>query len=307
MIRHRMAVVTVALGLDAAFGEPPNHRHPVAWFGRGVSAFERSVPHESPVAARVSGIVLLGSALAGAVLAAWACQRAADRLPRSANVLVEALLLKQAFAFRSLRDHASAVRRPIQQGDLALARDAVSRMVSRDVSALDEELVASAAIESVAENLSDSVVAPIGWYLLGGLPAAYAYRVTNTLDAMVGYRSKGWFGTPSARLDDALNLAPSRLTALLVAASTVRPLRSLRGAIQDHRRTPSPNSGWPMAAMAHGLGVRLEKPSHHLLNSAGRAPSARDIAKANGLAISAVAIGIAVAGLLALGGRSWRR
>jgi len=307
VIRHRMAVVTVALALDAALGEPPNRWHPVAWFGRGAGAFERSAPHESPVGARISGIVLLGGALAGAVVAARAGQRVANRLPRPVSIVAEALLLKQAFAFRALRDHASAVGLPLEEGDVGLARNAVSQMVSRDVSELDEEHIASAAIESVAENLSDSVVAPIGWYLLGGQAAAYAYRVTNTLDAMVGYRAKGWFGTPSARLDDAMNLVPSRLTALLVAASSLAPTRSLRGTFEDYGRTPSPNSGWPMAAMAHGLGVRLEKTSHHLLNGGGQPPSAQDIGRANRVASGAIALGIAVAWLAALGGSRWRR
>ena len=151
------------------------------------------------------------------------------------------------------------------------------------------------------------MVAPIIWYLLGGLPAAYAYRVTNTLDAMVGYRAKGWLGTPSARLDDALNFVPSRLTAALVAASSFSPIRSLRGTFEDHGRTPSPNSGWPMAAMAYGMDVRLEKPSHHLLNAKGRAPSAADIATANRVAIGAVGCGMAVALLATLGSKPWRR
>lgn len=300
-------MATVAFALDAAFGELPNRWHPVAWLGRGVEAFERSAPHRRGLAAPAAGMVLLGSALGAAALTARGLRRAADRLPHPAAVVFEAVLLKQAFAFRALLDHASAVRRPLETGELTLARDAVARMVSRDVSELGPELVASAAIESVAENLSDSVVAPIVWYLLGGLEAAYAYRAANTLDAMVGYRSKGWFGTPSARLDDGLNLAPSRLTAVLVAASSAAPLRSLRGALKDHGRTPSPNSGWPMAAMAHGLGLRLEKPSHHLLNGAGRAPSAKDIGRANRAAIAAAAVGMAAAWLITLRGLRWQK
>jgi len=249
---------------------------------------------------------LLLGALAGAVLVARTGRRAASGLPLLAGVVVEAAFLKQALAFRALLEHANAVRQPLAEGKLSGAREAVSRMVSRDVSTLDEGLVASAAIESVAENFSDSVVSPICWYLAGGLEAAYAYRATNTLDAMVGYRAKQLFGAPAARLDDVLNFLPSRLTAALLAVASLAPLRSLRGTLADHAQTPSPNSGWPMAAAAHGLDVRLEKPSHHLLNADGRTPSATDIGRANRLATVALGLGLAVAWLASVGGSRWR-
>jgi adenosylcobinamide-phosphate synthase len=307
VIRRRALVVTGALVLDAAWGELPNRWHPVAWFGRGVDVFERSVPHEGTVASQAAGVALLAGSLAAAVLVARLGRSIATRLPVPAAILVEAMLLKQALAFRALLEHARAVQRPLGRDDLVGARAAVSRMVSRDVSGLDAGLVASAAIESVAENLSDSVVAPVACYLAGGLEAAYAYRVTNTLDAMVGYRAKGWFGTPSARLDDALNLVPSRLTALLLAVCSLAPRRSLQGARADHARTPSPNSGWPMAAMAHGLGVRLEKPLHHVLNPGGRTPAAADIGRANWVAAWAVGLALALTWILAVGGSRWRR
>ncbi len=306
MIRRRMAVVTVALAVDAAFGEPPNRWHPVAWFGRWVNAFERSVPHKGRVAAPVAGFALVAGSLACAVAVARAGRRLAARLPFPVGLFAEAVALKQAIAFRALLGHSNAVRHPLTQGNLSAARDAVSRMVSRDVSSLDEDLVASAAIESVAENLSDSVVAPACWYLAGGLEAAYAYRATNTLDAMVGYREKKLFGAPAARLDDVLNLLPSRLTAALLGVASLKPRRSLRGTLADHGETPSPNSGWPMAAAAHGLNVRLEKPAHHLLNPGGRSPAPDDIQRANRLATGALGLGLAIAWLVAMGGSRWR-
>lgn len=298
--------MTIALGFDAAFGEPPNRWHPVAWFGREAGAFERSIPHEGRASAPAAGIVLVGGALASAVFVARAGRKAAARLPLVVGLLLEAVFLKQALAFRALVEHSNAVHRPLAQGNLAGARDAVSLMVSRDVSSLDEGLVASAAIESVAENLSDSVVAPLCWYLAGGLEAAYAYRAANTLDAMVGYRAKGLFGAPAARLDDVLNFLPARLTAALLAVASLAAVPSLRGAFADHAQTPSPNSGWPMAAAAHGLGVRLEKPSHHLLNAGGRVPTGDDIGRANRLATGTLALGLAIAWLAAVGGSRWR-
>jgi adenosylcobinamide-phosphate synthase len=154
--------------------------------------------------------------------------------------------------------------------------------VSRDTSELDAAELAGAAIQSLAENLCDSVVAPLLAYAAGGLPAAAVYRALNTADAVWGYRTpellhRGW---AAARADDVANLIPARLTALSIAARSPQPRESLRIALRDHALAPSPNGGWPMAAMAGGLGVRLAKRGSYDLNREARAPAAADIVRA---------------------------
>jgi adenosylcobinamide-phosphate synthase len=307
MIGRRVTVVLAALALDAALGELPNRYHPVAWLGRGATLFDRRVPHTGRRSAPAAGVGLLAAALATAIGAGQLGRRCSDTLPDWLSVPLEAALLKQAFAARALFAHAEAVREPLAMAAFDAARSAAARMVSRDTGSLDEALLASAAVESVAENLSDSVVAPLGWYLLAGLDAAFAYRAVNTLDAMVGYHARGSFGTPAARLDDLLNFVPARLTALLIACAGGAPRAALRGAWSDHAATPSPNSGWPMAAMAHGLGVRLEKLSHHVLNAPGRPPGPADITRANQTGALALGAGLLLTvGAVYAGGRRWR-
>jgi adenosylcobinamide-phosphate synthase len=274
-------VLAAAIGLDLAFGEPPAALHPVVWIGRLVAAFERRAPRGSPMAELAYGAALtatvVGAAAAGAALLA----RALAGLPWARRVALLALALKPTFALRALLDAGEAVRRPLAAGDLTAAAAALRSLVSRDVSGLTPELVAAAAVESLAENASDSIVAPWLFYLVGGLPAAYAYRAANTLDAMVGYRGRyESLGKVAARLDDALNVVPARLTALLIALSSDAPARALAVARRDHGLTASPNAGWPMAAMAGALGVRLEKVGHYRLGDPARPVEAGDIGRA---------------------------
>ena len=294
VIRSRATVALAALAIDAALGELPNRYHPVARFGQAAGRLERAT---ASAPAPVAGFAVLGASLGAALASAAAVRRLCGIGPTAFRILVEAIALKQAFAFRSLLEHARAVEAPLNAGDLAAAREAVGRMVSRPTGDLDEPLVASAALESVSENYSDSVVAPLAWYVAGGLSAAFAYRVVNTLDAMVGYHSNGWVGAPSARADDALNFVPARATAALLSVATLSPRRAWAGTLLDHGATPSPNSGWPMAAMAHGLGVRLEKPGHHVLNAEGRAPNSWDVARSRWVTLR---VTLAIAALLAL-------
>ena len=168
------------------------------------------------------------------------------------------------------------MREALEAGDLAAARAGAARdLVSRDTSELDASELSGAAIQSLAENLSDSVVAPLLAYAAGGLPAAAAYRALNTADAMWGYRTPELLhrGRAAARADDVANLIPARLTALYIAARSPQPRAALRIALRDHGLAPSPNGGWPMAAMAGGLGVRLAKRGSYAFNA--EAPRAR--------------------------------
>lgn len=292
-MRRRGTVLLLAVGLDLLLGELPNRWHPVAWLGRGIGASERGMRSLPPA---VSGTLLAAIFPIGAGVVASGASVAMRGCPKWLQLLGDAFLLKQTFAARALFEHARTVRERLEAGDVDGAREAAAMMVSRDTSSLDEGALASAAIESLSENTSDSVVAPLSWYVIGGLPAAAAYRAINTLDAMVGYRSRGWVGTPSAHIDDAANFIPARLTAGLYAVGSTR--RGVTAAVQrDHGATPSPNSGWPMAAAAQALGVRLEKAGHHVLNANGRTPGSSDVAAAERLTQRALAIAVVAAAL----------
>lgn len=300
-MRRRLAVLLTALAIDALFGDLPNRWHPVAWFGQLAGATQRRLPRGSAPKDLGSGVVLATALPGAALLAGFAVRRIARRLPLPLAIAAEGLALKQALALRGLLGHGLAVARPLEAGDLDGARAAASFLVSRKVDSLDETAIASAAIESISENTSDSIVAPALWYLAGGLPAAWGYRAINTLDAMVGYRSLGLFGTPAAGTDDVLNFVPARASAVLLAATSRRPLATLRGIRGEHSATASPNSGWPMAAAAHALDVRLEKEGHHTLNGDAPPPSALDIRRAAGLSGRAIAAGgLLAAAILAL-------
>jgi adenosylcobinamide-phosphate synthase len=203
--------------------------------------------------------------------------------------LVLGALLKPLLALRMLCDEVRAVEAALGQS-LAAGRERLSWLVSRDVVQLTEAEVRESAIETLAENFNDSVVAPLFWFALAGLPGAVLYRLANTADAMWGYRGERggrdwtWAGKWAARADDVLSWLPARLTALLlvVAAGGAhwhalrRCLRHLRHLPMEARRSPSPNSGWPMAAMALALDIRLGKPGAYVLNARGRVPRSED-------------------------------
>lgn len=287
-LRGNPWVFAAAVVLDAVAGELPNAAHPVALFGRAMGWLERRLDGEEPGLRRGLAFALAGvgvGALAGA---------AAERAARGrgfAGLVIAAVVLKQSFALRSLLEHVEAVERPLAAGELGWAKRAVGRIVGRPLEELDEGLVASAAVESLFENLSDGVIGAWWWYLVAGLPGALAYRAANTLDAMVGYPWRGSFGTPAAWLDDVLNLVPARLTAAALAATGRLRLGEVREAAREAGRLRSPNAGWPMAIGARALGVRLEKRGKYVLNPGGRVPSPHDIRRGRQLALRAAGIG----------------
>jgi adenosylcobinamide-phosphate synthase len=217
------------------------------------------------------------------------------------------MLLKPTFAVRALRDAAFAVRDALRAGDVDRARRALGSLCSRDARALDERALVAATVESIAENTSDSVVAPLFFFAFFGVPGAVFYRAANTLDAMVGYHGQlEWAGKASARLDDLLNLVPARVTALLLIAAGALLGEGAREGFavlrRDGARTESPNAGRPMAAMAGLLGVRLEKEGHYALGDEGGALEPELITRAAAIA-SLASIGAA---LLAALGRAIR-
>ena len=263
------AALLLAWVLDAAFGEPRNALHPVAWLGNLLGPLGRGLLRLPPAAAFLGGaLVWLMLALSFAV-AAWGWQRLALDWPAWLAVPALALVLKPMFAWRMLRDEVSAVEQALAQGVLP-AREQLARLVSRDVSQFDESALRETAIETLAENLNDSLVAPLFWFAVAGLPGAVVYRFANTADAMWGYRGRWeWAGKWAARADDVLSWLPARLTGLALA-----PLRLWPQLPSLARCTPSPNGGWPMGAMALRLGVRLRKPGVYALNASAPSPGA---------------------------------
>ena len=282
-------------GLLDLLGEPPNRYHPVAWFGRLAGTLEARFHQPSVWRGALLALFLLALAFGlGAGLA-----RAAAGLPPAVAALLLALFLKPTFALRGLLDAVFEVERALGRS-LDEGRERLARIVSRRVADLGPAEVRMAAIESLAENLSDALVAPLFSYLLLGLPGAYLYRAANTLDAMWGYPTPRYraFGRFSARADDLLNLIPARLTAFLLLAPRFHLVPKL---FQEARRTPSPNAGWPMAAMALWLGVRLEKRGVYVLNPGGRLPGPADLERALTHARARGYLALLFAGLLAMG------
>jgi len=267
--------LVLALAWDALLGEPPAALHPVVWMGRMTSALVARAPSGGRTKQLAWGVALAAGvpllfAAGGALVLALAAPAAPLRL------LLATYLLKSTFALRALGDAAGVVRDDLARDDLPAARAHLASLCSRDASALAPAEVAAAAVESVAENASDSVVAPLAFYVVLGLPGALFYRAVNTLDAMVGYRGRfERLGKASARLDDLLNWLPARLTAyLLLAAGRLHGADVASGArilARDGARTASPNAGRPMAAMAGLLGVALAKPGCYVLGDPRRA------------------------------------
>jgi adenosylcobinamide-phosphate synthase len=280
----RALALLAAFGLDAAFGEPPNAWHPVVWMGAAIArgrAWALAAGRGAQLA-RGAAVALLVPGLSAAI--AYAVVRALEP-NRVAALVVTAIALKPLFAVRALRDAAFRVRDALEAGDLDAARRALGSLCSRDAAPLDQRALVAATIESLAENTSDSVVAPLLYFTLFGLPGAAFYRAANTVDAMMGYRGElEWAGKAGARLDDALNLVPARVTALLlVAAGALCGASAKRGLTiwrRDAARTESPNAGRPMAAMAGLLGVRLAKEGCYELGDDERTLSTSDITRA---------------------------
>jgi adenosylcobinamide-phosphate synthase len=222
--------------------------------------------------------------------------------------LVKALVLKLTMSLRGLVQAADEVRQALVQGDLPRARHLLGwHLVSRDTRQLSAAHVAAAAVESVGENASDGIVAPLLFYTLGGLPAALAYRFINTADAMLGYRDAVhiWLGKVPARLDDLANVVPARLTAVLIVLAALLLRENVRQAWTVWRRdaslTASPNAGHPMSAMAGALQVELEKVGHYRLGAGQPLPEAQHIARATRLVYGTTVLGVVVlAGVMLL-------
>ena len=269
-----LLLLAAGLAIDVSLGDMPalfsRVPHPIVLAGRAVAFFDRRLNREtrSEASRRVRGIITVVLLVGGAGAIGLAIKRICGG--SLAGAAIEILLIAVLVAQRSLYEHVAAVARALDWRGLTAGRDAVRHIVGRDPMSLDASGVARAAIESLAENFSDGVVAPVFWYLLLGLPGLFAYKMANTLDSMIGhqtphYRSFGW---AAARFDDLVNLVPARISGLLIAGAALfaergRPARALTIMLRDARKHRSPNAGWPEGAMAGALGLSLAGPRRY--------------------------------------------
>jgi len=283
-MEHRILILGIALIIDLVFGDPLNAFHPAAWMGSLITFFTNHAPKKLAGSQFVYGsmIVLFGGLIVG--VTGWGLDLLVQKLTLPIYLLLGGILVKSTFTLRGLVNVSNQIVKAFQANDLEEARYLVSwHLVSRDTTSLNASQVSAAAIESVAENTSDSIVAPIFYYLLFGLPGALIYRFVNTSDALLGYRDekREWLGKVPARLDDLLNIIPARLTAILffIAASFsgCDPINAVSTWRKDRYKTASPNAGHPMSMAAGGLGVKLEKIDHYILNKDGRQPLPDDL------------------------------
>ncbi len=284
----------IALCLDRLIGWPDqlyrNFSHPVVGIGALISTADQILNRDNwPAAVRkIAGVFFLLVIMTGLYLV---CRLIVSGIPSGwAGIGLTAVLAWPFLAAKSLSDHVQAVAVNLQAGDLPAAREAVSMIVGRNSEQLDQNAIARAAVESLAENTSDGVTAPLFWGVLFGLPGLVVYKAINTADSMIGYRTKKYqaFGWAAARLDDLVNLIPARLTGLMYVLLARAPVHALTVMVKDAPRHRSPNAGWPESAVASALGIRLSGPrlyngvasSDPWLNKAGRDPGPQDITAA---------------------------
>lgn len=320
MFTETLAVALGAVCLEALFGYPNwLYRvigHPVTWLGALLAALDRrlNLPQRATAWRRLAGaaavVLLLLVGVGGALLIETILRHV---LPHLAALFVLALLASSLLAQRSLATHVAAVARPLAAGDLGAARHAVGHIVGRDTAELDEAGVARAAIESLAENFSDGIVAPLLFLAAFGLPGGVFYKAVNTADSMIGHRTPrhAAFGFTAAKVDDVVNFLPARFAALLIVVAAVfvrgaNPSDAWRIVRRDARGHASPNAGWPEAAMAGAIGVRLggarryqgRLVEDHPINASGASASAAAIERA--LRVYGVACGLEAAVLALL-------
>lgn len=310
--------MAVAMVIDALMGWPDwlyrRIGHPVTWLGRLISLLDRVWNRETRAHGlrRLLGVLAALITIGMCTALAWLVQ---GMLPdTSLGTLLLGVLAWPLVAVRSMHGHVQAVAEPLVRGDLHAARYAVSMIVGRDPSQLDGAGVARAATESLAENTGDGIVAPLFWGLVAGLPGIAAYKAINTLDSMIGHLTArhSAFGWASAKIDDVANWIPARLTGLLFAVASGAPRRALACVRRDARHHRSPNAGWPEAAMAGALGVRLSGPRAYgdsvsqepWVNEGAPDPTPQDLSRALAL-YRRTMIGVATGLVLIMLGTGW--
>jgi adenosylcobinamide-phosphate synthase len=288
-----LSILFVAYVYDLVLNEPPFIIHPVVWMGKIISGLKKRAPAKNR---RLYGIFLGLFTIFFAISIAYIVLLffSIEAIPKILRILVAAYFLKSTFAIRCLFEAAREVRKGLDAGKLDEARKNLSMYVSRDTSKLDEGHISSSIIETVSENYVDGILTPLLFYSAFGpfgLIAAYMFKAVSTLDSMVGYKDEkhleiGWF---SAKMDDVFNWIPARISMFFIAAASLivnvfsitgkkaSPSGALRCALSDCLKTPSPNSGFPMASIAGALGVKLEKPNTYVLGEKSALPLSEDI------------------------------
>jgi adenosylcobinamide-phosphate synthase len=299
-----VAVVAAYL-IDRLCGEPPARWHPVVWIGRALSSvgapWREAAPRVQFVRGAAVWLALALVCVAVGIVADRSVTAIAAFTPPALRIVAHGLLLggllKPLLAWRMLRDEVCAVEQALGRG-IEAGRDRLRHIVGRNTAELSVTVVRESALESLAENLNDSFVAPLFWFCLGGLPGAALYRFANTADAMYGLRGQWeWAGKWAARADDVMSSVPARLTALLLAIAAVRWPAGLP---REARRTASPNGGWPMGMLALALDVRLSRPGYYVLHAEGHCAGPLDVSRGLRIAGRAALYAAVVAALVQL-------
>ncbi|MDF1534366.1 MAG: cobalamin biosynthesis protein [Methanosarcinaceae archaeon] len=305
-----VSILLLAAVFDIIIGEPPSALHPVVWIGKVIGMLKKAAPtgHRKAYGIFLATATIVFASAIGYLVLVISMHPA---IPQTLGYLIAAYFLKSTFAIRSLIAPAQDIHDDVVNNKLESARAKLPIYVSRDPSKLSTENMSSAVIESMAENFVDGILSPIFYYvLLGplGLVGAYAYKAVNTLDSMVGYKDDthielGYF---SAKLDDVLNWVPARISVLFIATAALFAgisadggrmrvfVNSIKSAKLEGQNTPSPNSGYPMAAASGALGIRLEKPNTYVLGDDLKQPKPKDIKRASQLIATAAVLSIAV-------------
>ena len=265
-------ILLLALLIDSVFGEVPDRLHPTVWMGKVIAFFRPRIRDVNPTYEKINGILLALFVMAlFSVPAYFIISLARQFLGWLPYIIVAAVLLKMTFALKCMSQYTVPIAKAIEKGDVDKAKGLLHYIVRRDPSTLSGRHVLSAAVESIAESTTDGVTSPFFYFAIFGVPGAFAYRVVNTLDSMVGYKDQanvniGWF---SANLDTLANYVPTRLTAILMMASAVLLGENWRESYliikRDRRNMSSINAGWTIAAMAGALNAQLEKPGFYKL------------------------------------------
>lgn len=279
MMGFMLEAFLLAVALDLAFGEPRPAFHPVVWMGRLIGFLDGHAPRRFR---RLYGILMALFTVTITAAMGYGIIILLYRLSPFISLLATAFLLKSTFSLSFLWQVSWDIFNDLKAGRLDAARARLPALVGRDVRRLDEGHMASCVIESQGESFVDGILSPLFYFTIFGLPGALAYRAINTLDSMVGYKDEkhrdvGW---ASARLDDMANFVPARLAVLMIALVSGRPMMAVKTALQDGRKAPSINSGYPMAAFAGSLCVRLEKLGYYVLGEGLKPCSVDDIPKA---------------------------
>ena len=290
-----LLILAAALLLDIAAGEAPNRFHPVAWLGNLISLLLKIKPIEGKSRQIIYGVAIVFFTLLIIVTPIYFLLNFLQHFNTAIYIIVSAYLLKNTFSLRGLWQAVQKVKTGLQAACIKAARDDMRALVHRDPNQLDDKQMISAAVESCAENLCDSFVAPLFYFAIFGLPGAVAYRIVNTFDAMIGYHDEWEYtGKFAARLDDVLNYIPARFSAIFILAGSAlckaNASSGWKTMLDYHNKTESPNAGWTMSAMAGSLNIVLEKAGHYRLGNGTQELTLSSISESQAIMLTAASL-----------------